>query len=129
MLLIFQAEKFDGGNRRTRKGAFFIILMGILIFIILPSALFYYVEGNWTYLDCIYYTFVSLTTIGFGDFTTAQGEQERFGMWIFAYNGFTVVWLIFGLSFISISEVFYHFFIAGLQTLYRCCKKCIFSPA
>ena len=81
---------------------FFILV--ILIFIILPSTLFYYVEGNWTYLDCVYYTFVSLTTIGFGDLITAQGEQERFGMWIFAYNGFTVVWLIFGLGFISMNN-------------------------
>ena len=83
---------------------FFIIVMGILLFIILPSGLFYYVEGNWTYLDCVYYAFVSLATIGFGDLTTAQGEQERLGKWMHAYKGFTVTWLIFGLSFINMNN-------------------------
>ena len=81
---------------------FFILV--IIIFITLPSTLIYYVESNWTYLDCVYYTFVSLTTIGFGDLATAQGEQERLGKWMFAYNGFTLVWLIFGLGFISMNN-------------------------
>ena len=98
-IIHFQAEKFTGV---ICKAVFFILV--ILIFIILPSTLFYYVEDNWTYLDCVYYISVSLTTIGFGDLTTAQGEQERFGMWIFAYNGFTVVWLILGLGFISMNN-------------------------
>ena len=78
--------------------------MGILL-IILPSTLFYYVEGTWTYLDCVYYTFVSLTTIGFGDLTHAKGEQAKLGKWIFAYKGFTIVWLIFGLGFISMNNI------------------------
>ena len=47
----------------------------------------------------------------------------------FIGNAGGLMGLCLGLSFISISEVFYHFLIAGLQTLYRCCKKCIFSPA
>ena len=80
-----------------------IIVMGILIFIILPSTIFYFIEDNWTYLDCLYYTFVSLTTIGFGDLTTAQ-EQEKLGMWMFAYKGFSVMWLIFGLSFVNMNN-------------------------
>ena len=80
-------------------------MTGIFIFIILPSVLFYYVEDNWTYLDCVYYAFVSLTTIGFGDLVTAQGEQEKLGIWMFAYKGFLVTWLFFGLSFISMNNI------------------------
>ena len=97
--------KCNEGNRHTHKGAFFILLIGILIFIILPSALFYYVEVNWTYLDCVYYAFVSLTTIGFGDLTIAKGEQEKLGKWIIAYKGFLVTWLILGLSFMSMNNI------------------------
>ena len=83
--------------------AFFIL--AILIFIILPSTLIYYVEGGWTYLDCVYYALVSLTTIGFGDLTIAQGEQEeRFGAWMLVYKGFIVVWLIFGLGCTSMNN-------------------------
>ena len=84
----------------------FTIVTGILLFIVLPSALFYHVEDYWTYLDCVYYTFISLTTIGFGDLSNAQSVKERLGMWMFPYLGFTVVWLIFGFSFLSMYNTF-----------------------
>ena len=76
---------------------------GIIIFIVLPSVVFYLVEGNWTYVDSVYYTFVSLATIGFGDFVSSHHgyeEDGRVGKWVWAYRGFTMLWLVFGLSFI-----------------------------
>ena len=99
-LIHFQAEKFTGV---LCKAMFFILV--IFVFIILPPTLIYYVEDSWTYLDCVYYALVSLTTIGFGDLTIAQGEQEeRLGTWMFAYKGFIVVWLIFGLGCTSMNN-------------------------
>ena len=80
-----------------------ILVPGICIFIMLPSIVFYLVEGNWTYIDSMYYAFVSLTTIGFGDFVNSLHGYEVEGKvsnWVWAYRGFTMLWLIFGLSFI-----------------------------
>lgn len=46
-----------------------------LILIFLPSCLFTYFEG-WSYSVSVYYSFVTLSTIGFGDFIpTFQPHQ------------------------------------------------------
>ena len=89
--------------KRIRQYILFIISPGISIFILLPSVVFYFVESDWTYVDSVYYTFVSLTTIGFGDFVNSHHgheTKERFGIWVWAYRGFTMLWLVFGMSFI-----------------------------
>ena len=57
----------NGQCRMIPLNALRLTVPGITVFFILPSTVFYYVEGNWTYLDSIYYAFVSLTTIGYGD--------------------------------------------------------------
>ena len=44
-----------------------ICIVGVLLFMIIPSVVFMVVEG-WAYRDAMYYTFVTLTTIGFGDY-------------------------------------------------------------
>lgn len=55
-------------QRFTLIGRILLYLIpGIVIFIFLPSCLFTYIEG-WPYSVSIYYSFVTLTTIGFGDF-------------------------------------------------------------
>ena len=40
---------------------------GCLVFVFIPSVVFIYVEENWTYLDAVYFSVISLTKIGFGD--------------------------------------------------------------
>ena len=60
---------------------------GITIFLLLPSVLFYYVETDWTYLDSVYYAFISLATIGFGDLVN--------GEFVKSINSFGVKWYSF----------------------------------
>ena len=70
----------------------------------IPSTLFYHIERDWTYLDSVYYTFISLATVGFGDLTNwhkSPESEERLGKWIWAYRAFIMLWLIFGLGFAS----------------------------
>lgn len=72
-----------------------------IVLIFLPSCLFSYFEG-WPYSISVYYSFVTLSTIGFGDFIpTFQPHQEReFGIYFQLYQGFVLLWFVFGLSYI-----------------------------
>ena len=53
-----------------------ILLSGTVIFLLLPSYLIMIIE-NWRYIDAVYYTFVTLFTIGFGDFVAGTGSKTR----------------------------------------------------
>lgn len=53
------------------------LIPGIVIFLFLPSLIFSYFE-NWSYTVSLYYSFVTLTTIGFGDYVpTFDPNQVR----------------------------------------------------
>ena len=76
---------------------------GIIIFIMLPAIVFHHTESGWTYLDSVYYSVVSISTIGFGDFINGQnggGVKKILGNWMLFYRAFTILWLVSGLSFI-----------------------------
>ncbi|BFZ11346.1 hypothetical protein BsWGS_14385 [Bradybaena similaris] len=62
------------------------------------AAIFSYFEG-WPYIDAFYYCFVTLTTIGFGDFVALQkddmlSQQPQ-------YVTFCLIFILFGLTVIS----------------------------
>lgn len=73
---IFQFEQLKGEQKRTGKKILLNVLIymvpGITFFLLLPSVLFQYIETNWTYLDSVYYAFISLATIGFGDLVNGE---------------------------------------------------------
>lgn len=49
----------------------FMSLLGVILFFFVPAAIFQAIE-NWTYGESAYYAFVSLTTIGFGDYVAGK---------------------------------------------------------
>ena len=76
---IFQFEQLKGEQKRTGKKILLNVLIymvpGITIFLLLPSVLFRYIETDWTYLDSVYYAFISLATIGFGDLVNGEHDM------------------------------------------------------
>lgn len=59
-------------NNLGMLGQIFLYLVpGFLFFIFLPACIFVVFEG-WDYVAAIYYAFVTLTTIGFGDIVAGK---------------------------------------------------------
>lgn len=81
---------------QTKNLFFFELLASIfaVIFFAFPTILFSYLEPEWTPLDAFYYCFISLTTIGLGDFIPGDGVDLPNRS---LYRVFITIYLIFGM--------------------------------
>ncbi|CAH0726902.1 unnamed protein product, partial [Brenthis ino] len=78
---------------------FLYLVPGFLFFIFMPACIFVVFEG-WDYVAGIYYAFVTLTTIGFGDIVAGTVNNGfKYGYFL-AYQIFLIVWITFGLGYI-----------------------------
>jgi len=93
-----------------------LILLAILIALFLiPAALFTCLEDQWGYLDSMYYCFVSLTTVGLGDFIPGDTPGQHLRP---LYKACTTFYLLIGVTgmmllltvFYSIPELMFHLF-------------------
>lgn len=86
-----------------------LALMGsvFLVFsILIPSVLFYVLEPEWTILDALYFVFISLTTIGLGDYI--PGDSPPHLPYKDLYKTCVGLFLLFGLILTSLTlTVFY----------------------
>lgn len=63
-------------SRLTRGLIYFVVFVSV--FILLPAFLFYLVEtkalnNNWSYMTCVYFVIITLSTVGFGDYVPSIG--------------------------------------------------------
>lgn len=54
---------------------FIALIPGIALFLLLPSWVFTYFE-SWPYSISLYYSYVTMSTIGFGDFVPTFGANQ-----------------------------------------------------
>ncbi|XP_078671593.1 potassium channel subfamily K member 10-like isoform X1 [Branchiostoma floridae x Branchiostoma belcheri] len=71
--------------------------VGLCVFYLLPAAVVSLAE-SWSYPESLYYMFISLSTIGFGDYVA--GKQMGREYWQ-AYKALVFIWIACGLVFLA----------------------------
>uniref|UniRef100_A0A8C8A1M9 Potassium channel, subfamily K, member 5a n=1 Tax=Oryzias sinensis TaxID=183150 RepID=A0A8C8A1M9_9TELE len=111
---ISELGKFFGGRAKhlgqyltkrgfsLRKAQFtctaIFLLWGVLVHLVLPPFVFMSQEG-WTYIEGLYFSFVTLTTIGFGDLVAGVEPNKEYPT---LYRYFVEVWIYLGLAWLSL---------------------------
>uniref|UniRef100_A0A3P8RUR4 2P domain potassium channel Talk-1 n=1 Tax=Amphiprion percula TaxID=161767 RepID=A0A3P8RUR4_AMPPE len=77
-------------------GLFFIT--GSLLFLVVPPLLFSYAEG-WSFGEGFYFAFITLSTIGFGDYVVGTDPHKDY---ISVYRSLAGIWIIFALAWLAL---------------------------
>lgn len=68
------------------------------MFLCLPSLFFQITEG-WSYSEGIYFAFITLSTIGFGDYVVGKQPGRIYFSY---YRTLVAIWILFGLAWIAL---------------------------
>ncbi|KAJ3613340.1 hypothetical protein NHX12_019590 [Muraenolepis orangiensis] len=86
----------------TRWARFFVHLVsyvtGLALFFVVPMIMFQGHEG-WSYAQAIYYCFITLSTIGFGDYVADSNPNQEYPEW---YSFLMASWIFFGLAWLAL---------------------------
>ncbi|XP_024124148.1 potassium channel subfamily K member 5 [Oryzias melastigma] len=74
------------------------LLWGLLVHLVIPPFVFMSVEG-WTYLEGIYFSFITLTTVGFGDYVAGVNPDIQYPR---LYRVCAEIWIYMGLAWLSL---------------------------
>ncbi|XP_071761891.1 potassium channel subfamily K member 17 [Centroberyx gerrardi] len=89
-------------TKRKRCTRFFVHLVsylsGAALFFVVPMIVFKQHEG-WTFAQAIYYCFITLSTIGFGDYVADNNPDKDYPEW---YSILMASWIFFGLAWLAL---------------------------
>ena len=76
------------------------LVLTTCIILVIGTTVYHYVEG-WNWLDSFYFSFITLTTIGFGDFAPATDAGKLF----------TIIYIIIGVGIILafVNTIYQHY--------------------
>ncbi|CAL8271734.1 unnamed protein product [Merluccius merluccius] len=92
----------QGKTRHPRCTRFFVHLIsyltGVVLFFVVPMVMFQGHEG-WSFAQAIYYCFITLSTIGFGDYVADSNPDKMYPEW---YSFLMASWIFFGLAWLAL---------------------------
>ncbi|NXQ76786.1 KCNK5 protein, partial [Quiscalus mexicanus] len=74
------------------------IVWGVLVHLVIPPFVFMMTEG-WNYIEGLYFSFITITTIGFGDFVAGVNPDANYHA---LYRYFVELWIYLGLAWLSL---------------------------
>ncbi|PFX19386.1 potassium channel subfamily K member 1-like [Stylophora pistillata] len=77
-----------------------LIMCGAIMLVIIIPAIFFMFLEDWSYFEALYFCFISLTTIGLGDFVPGDDPKWRRSEYRSLYKVFCVFFFITGLTFL-----------------------------
>nr|XP_034997074.1 potassium channel subfamily K member 16-like [Zootoca vivipara] len=86
------------GKTKSARYFFVFVVLGLLMFLILPSIFFQLME-KWTFYEAIYFTFITLSTIGFGDYLIGRNRDRTYFV---GYRQIAAIWIVVGLAWITV---------------------------
>ncbi|KAM4627424.1 potassium channel subfamily K member 6 isoform 1-T1 [Polymixia lowei] len=92
----------SGLDPRPATALHFVLLVVLVVlgFFVAPAAVFSMVEVSWSFLDAIYFCFISLCTIGLGDYVPGEqpGQQYRplykISVMVYLFVGLMMMYLL-----------------------------------
>ncbi|GLD63545.1 potassium channel subfamily K member 5-like protein [Lates japonicus] len=74
------------------------LLWGLVVHLLIPPFVFTSLE-EWSYLEGIYFSFITLTTVGFGDYVAGVNPDREYPR---LYRVFVELWIYMGLAWLSL---------------------------
>lgn len=92
-ILIRKIKTTLGWKKTAATGVNLTIIAGLYSFMVITLGAAYFSKNEgWTFLDSMYYCFVTFTTIGFGDFVALQVEYNTRNILSSALYGINTNW-------------------------------------
>ena len=76
---------FFGAFGRLLKNPKFRAALAWLLLILLIGTVFYHLEEGWSWLDSLYFSVITLSTVGYGDFEPTTMPLPRFLQWFISF--------------------------------------------
>ena len=91
------------GTKRLVASYLSLLLAGVVLLIFLPAVVFWQVETSFDFSTALYFCFITLSTIGFGDVVVLQGIESSISPVSLAfYTIFIVLWVFVGLAYLTL---------------------------
>ncbi|XP_048843127.1 potassium channel subfamily K member 1a [Brienomyrus brachyistius] len=81
-------------SRVASAHAVALAVLSLTLFFIAPAIIFSVLEEEWNFLESFYFCFISLSTIGLGDYVPGEGHNQRYRQ---LYKVAITVYLLLGL--------------------------------